>query len=754
MLLFLLGCGAHDVTFPGDTDGKPVGDSDSPVADSDTTAPVDSADSACTPYDQWTDADGDGFGGAWAGSSCDPIAGAVTNADDCDDADATVVPGAASWRPWSPRWAELDAGAVASRPVLADLDGDGVLDLAAVAGAEVRTWTGHGGTSFTPSTSYAVIASDLTAADVNGDGVDDLVALSGTDVVPLVGGTVGYAVDTGCVAPVRVLRRHGDTSDGVWVACADPRLVRFASTGSSLYETDAVSPAWPVTDAVAADFDGDGDTDLVAGGNGAHVATLAVAVDDGDIDTIDVDVVGGVGFLAGADFDADGAADFAVSRTWDNDLGWLRNEGASFHTTFLAVDDDSYDTSWALADALAAPDVDGDGWPDLVVLRADQTWTHFGAADGPAASQVDVREWPWHRGDTTFADLDGDGRADAVGTDDLGHVTVHLGDGTGDFADAAVLHPVGNLDVATAGDFDEDGTPDVVWVDVNEVRLGLGDSAGGFTTSTVHTSGDLYHALDQLLAVDLDRDGHLDLVSAAKYGTDELTVLLGDGDGGFSATTTPLSEDPQGEYAPAVADLDGDGVPELVLAHYGTTLLRIVSGGTQTTFDVGEALTGLRLADVDGDGLVDLVTQAAYDVTVWPGLGDASFGTPRVTPTVPTTRDLDVGDVDGDGVAEVLLLTDDDVVTVYGPEGVRSTLTVDGAEALTAADLDGDGIADLLVGTGDRTPTWRGGPDGFVPDADLPSRVTRSARLVVGPSGDLVQKSVQGVEVMRSVCGG
>ena len=42
---------------------------------------------ACA-YDQWTDADGDGFGGAFAGAACRPIPGAVTNDDDCDDGDA------------------------------------------------------------------------------------------------------------------------------------------------------------------------------------------------------------------------------------------------------------------------------------------------------------------------------------------------------------------------------------------------------------------------------------------------------------------------------------------------------------------------------------------------------------------------------------------------------------------------------------------------------------------------------------------
>src|SRR5687767_4549402 len=95
MLLVLLAC----KSIPLET-GEPPDETDVVETDADTDADTDSdtgpdTDSPCDPLIFWSDADADGFGDpASAIESCDQPPGTVTNGEDCDDADATVHPGA------------------------------------------------------------------------------------------------------------------------------------------------------------------------------------------------------------------------------------------------------------------------------------------------------------------------------------------------------------------------------------------------------------------------------------------------------------------------------------------------------------------------------------------------------------------------------------------------------------------------------------------------------------------------------------
>jgi len=120
---------------------------------------------------------------------------------------------------------------------------------------------------------------------------------------------------------------------------------------------------------------------------------------------------------------------------------------------------------------------------------------------------------------------------------------------------------------------------------------------------------------------DLDGDGFLDLVTA-NWGSDDVSVLLGAGDGTFGAAATFAA----GHFPRSVAidDLDGDGFLDLVTANSDSNDVSVLLGagdgtfGAAATFTAGYGAYSVAIDDLDGDGFLDLVTAnaASNDVSV------------------------------------------------------------------------------------------------------------------------------------------
>ena len=111
-----------------------------------------------------------------------------------------------------------------------------------------------------------------------------------------------------------------------------------------------------------------------------------------------------------------------------------------------------------------------------------------------------------------------------------------------------------------------------------------------------------------MAAEDLDGDGALDL-AVAEIERNEVAILLGDGNGTF-AETTPRPLVTQAPRAIRIADLDGDGIPDLVTAN-GTGSISLLRGNgdgsfmQEERFLAGVSAASIALADLDGDGLLD-----------------------------------------------------------------------------------------------------------------------------------------------------
>jgi Predicted beta-xylosidase len=200
---------------------------------------------------------------------------------------------------------------------------------------------------------------------------------------------------------------------------------------------------------------------------------------------------------------------------------------------------------------------------------------------------------------------------------------------------------------------------------------------------------------------DFNGDGQLDLAIFNSY-THYLTVLLGQGDGQFTAgTPIQLFESPKRLL---VADFNRDGKADLLI---GDSLL---AGRGDGTFDAAQLNiafgSNMLVADFNGDGAPDLV-EPGYTTFVHLNRGDGTFEAPISSDLFPwvMTTNFAVGDFDGDGKAD-LAITDLTHGYIYvalgkGDGTFRSVVhypTVSNPQMVVVGDFNADGIPDLAVG--------------------------------------------------------
>ena len=215
-------------------------------------------------------------------------------------------------------------------------------------------------------------------------------------------------------------------------------------------------------------------------------------------------------------------------------------------------------------------------------------------------------------------------------------------------------------------------------------------------------------------------DGHVDLIAVGNLGGSGVTVSLGDGTGGFAA----LPSEAAGSFpmSVGVADFDGDGTLDLAIADQGpvegdsTAVLMIGHGdGTfaaPTMSEVGNFPDSIAVADLDGDGLPDLVVSNEYDNTtsVLLATGDGTFAPQQRYK--PSGSSVALADLDGDGRPEMIIAAGALVVWHNAGNGTFDTAwsVPCGCGRIAIADLDGDGKPDVAgVDVTQSGATWISG---------------------------------------------
>jgi hypothetical protein len=293
------------------------------------------------------------------------------------------------------------------------------------------------------------------------------------------------------------------------------------------------------------------------------------------------------------------------------------------------------------------------------------------------------------------------------------------------------------------GDVNGDGKLDVVAVGIpsngnlnSMVGIWLGKGDGTFRPSVIYNTGD--EGANSVAIGDLNGDGKPDLVVGNSYGcatcdTSTLSVLLGNGDGTFQP---PVNYSSGGSYVDsvAIADLNGDGIPDLVVAN-GYQCVGCLNGGVgvllgngdgtfqpAASFDSGGYFAAsVVIADLNGDGKPDLaVANGAQchgcgnsEVSVFLGNGDGTFQPPAsYIWGMYGAASIAIADLNGDGKPDLAVA----IATMNGNsvgEGEVSVLLGNGdgtfqtpvsyksgghiATSVAIADLNDDGHPDLAV---------------------------------------------------------
>ncbi len=386
---------------------------------------------------------------------------------------------------------------------------------------------------------------------------------------------------------------------------------------------------------------------------------------------------------------------------------------------------------------VAAGEFNGDGRPDLAVADyfSNDVTILLGNGSGgfaqPAGSPVAAGLGP---AAIAVGDFNGDGRSDlAVAGNGSGDVTILLGNGAGGFTQPGGS-PIGTgpgpISVAVA-DFNLDLKPDIAVADnlSNNVTILLGNGAGGFTQAAGSPVGAGSGPMSVAAGL-LNGDGMPDL-AVANNQSNNVTILLGNGAGGFTqAAGSPVAAG-SGPVAVAIADLGGGGGRDLAVVNNQSDTVSILLGNGSGGFapapglpvPAGPAPASIAVADFNLDGRPDLAVVASGNDTVRIVIGDNTgrFGRPpgSIFGVASTPYSSATGDFNLDGKPDLAVagFFQDAVTILLGnPSLAPDGTACDDGNACTGGDFCAAGVCQAGAQPGDadgdgHAPSSCGGDD-------------------------------------------
>ena len=525
-------------------------------------------------------------------------------------------------------------GQTPSALVATDLNGDGRLDLATTNSGDrsVSVLLGRGDGTFVSPDQFSVSApiSTPTLADVTGDGVVDSITL---DLAGNILVRPGRAAEPGAYDAARVVNQGQPARAFTIVAGPGGNRIAAVDLHDNFVSLYAVNAA----------------------GISSYVGHLATGLQPSRI--------------AAADLNGDGLTDLVVTNAGDGTVTvFMATPGGGF-TALPAL------TATAHPGELALVDLTGNGLKDILVSDAvagtvavivQQSAGSFvapvdyRASTGPASFSLDAAGNPALDsrdgvGDFTWGDFTGDGATDlVVANPGDNSVSLLVGDGRGGFLAPRQIFAGIRPAQIQAGHFFPDGHLDLAILDAgaHTITVLRNDGTGQFQTAGTYDAGNVPNGLT---VGDFNRDGRVDLVVGNSFG--DVMALSGRADGTFNPFTRVGQR-----VAIAVGSPSASGQQSWLVTDQANDRIQLEVDGTTPGFNQNRtngiiAPGAAAMADLNGDGINDLVVtnSGGNDILVYLGLGNNQFAPPRAFYTGTDPVDVTVADVNGDGRPDVVV---------------------------------------------------------------------------------------------------
>lgn len=481
--------------------------------------------------------------------------------------------------------------------VLADMDGDGDLDIAAI--------------SIRDSGTPAAIWFENTNGQGNFSNTSKLIAVLNT---------------TGTLFPSDF---DNDGDIDIAVGAENSGLSWFKNNGNGSFgsQINIDSEVADIDSIFATDIDNDGDQDLlIAAGTADRIAWHENINGLGNFspanELADINGANGTYNLHSADLDGDGDKDIIAALAFDNRIAWQENlDGNGNYSELKTV------STLKSANTVVAGDMDGDGDIDIIASGNSKiAWYENVDGQGNFSQEHLIFYNQYSLKETVYAtDIDNDGDLDIFSCEDNRIFWQENLDGLGSFGSPQTISDqYYSSDSMVAADIDNDGDKDLVasyYVDGKVVWFENLDGQGNFSSLKLIDSLSSPESVD---VGDFDNDGDIDILTL-DFGTDQVMWYENlDGQGTFGEARI-ISDSVESAFSIKATDIDNDGDMDVLATSYSTATLWLFQNNGNGTFDNGQPFTSavkspifITADDFNGDGKMDVLAPSySKDQIIW-----------------------------------------------------------------------------------------------------------------------------------------